>query len=311
MTTIRLSLNTLSALLLSAVLAATAWAQDDDEKEKKPPEPEVKSFYTKDNVVIVGTYYASLLEEKATPVILLHGWEGQRTDLDGVALKLQAAGHAVLTLDLRGHGDSVRQRNPINDSERTLDLKRFNKNDVLRMVLDLEAAKKFLMAENNARRLNIDALSVVGIQFSCIVAANWAVQDWSWPQLPGRRQGQDVKGLVFVSPEVGFKGISIIPALRRPAVARMSTMIMVGAKDSSARRDADRIFKLLEPVHPKVAPEERLAKQDLFLISGDTSLQGVKYLNAAGVPGTSAIARFLELRMVNKQAENFPWQQRE
>ena len=80
---------------------------------------------------------------------------------------------------------------------------------------DVEMCKAFLMEKNNNKELNIDKLCLVGAEMGAVVAVDWAARDWSWPILPGRKQGQDVKALVLLSPEWSFKGMTIGPAINK------------------------------------------------------------------------------------------------
>jgi hypothetical protein len=57
-----------------------------------------------------------------------------------------------------------------------------------------------------------------------------------------------------------------------------------------------------------VEPEDRLRKQDLFLILAPTPLQGTKLLDRA-LPVGGNIMKFLELRLLNKR-EDYPWAER-
>ena len=90
-------------------------------------EPQIQELTTSDGVRLVATYYPSKLGKKATPVLMLHDWKESRTVFDPLAQKLSGGSQpseegeapalefesfAVVTLDLRGHGDSVRQVAP-------------------------------------------------------------------------------------------------------------------------------------------------------------------------------------------------------
>lgn len=293
-------------------LGRMALAQSDKEEEELP-EPEDEELETKDGVALGVTYYASLEGKDAVPVILLHGLKGDRRDYSDLALYLQSLGHAVIVPDLRAHGDSTRMSRPGSNAGGVLDATRLSKADVIAIGAargDVEAVKKFLMQENNAGKLNIEKLCVIGAGMGATVALNWAALDWSWPQLPGRKQGQDVKALVLVSPEWSFKGVPITAAINSPAVRQaMSIMLIVGSGDSGSKRDTSRIMKSLEKFRapPPSDPKEAAEKQDLFYREPNTSLSGVKMLREKSLALNELIGNFIQLRLVNKK---FPWTDR-
>ena len=167
------------------------------EPEPKPVPAQTLSLKTHEGLAVATTYYPSRLGKHAVPVVLLHAAGGRRTDLKGLALTLQRAGHAVIVPDLRGHGDTA----GLVPGVRPADLAAMSGKDG-----EMEAIKSFLFAANDAGELNVERLCVVGVEMGASVALNWAALDWSWPVLNTGKQGQDVKALVLVSPEWSYKG---------------------------------------------------------------------------------------------------------
>lgn len=283
----------------AAVVAAPAAVA-----EKKPPPREDVSLPTADGVVIQAGYYGSLAGKNAVPVILLHMHKGAASDYDGLADALQAAGHAVIVPDLRGHGRSTVQ--DFNNGRRLLEAAQLRKGDYEAMVRgDLEAVKKFLVAKNNAGELNIEKLCVVGAEMGAVVALNWAAWDWHWPPLTSGKQGQDVKALVLISPPWSFKGLTVATGLTQPEeLSRLSILIAFGGHDPAALGDARRLQKLLEKYHPTPPVEEAEEKQTLFFDEEPTSLQGTKILNEKSLSLTQNILLFIKLRLEKK---SYPW----
>ena len=307
----------LAVTTLIAVLPQLAAAQADSEEAEELPEPEDITLPTKDGVQLIATYYGSLEGKKAVPVILLHGFKGDRRDFEELALTLQKSGHAVIAPDLRGHGDSTTYTRPGGSAQMTLSASKLRKDDIARMYApgvggipsgDLEAVKRFLMAKNNAGELNIEKLCVVGADMGATVALNWALADWSWPRLAGRgKQGQDVKALVLISPEWAFKGLPITMAINSPIISReLSIMLVCGRGDSSGMRDASRIHSSLEKFRPAPPsdPKEAAEKQDLFFDKPSTSLRGTKILGEKSLGLDRRIAKFIDLRLVQM---TMPW----
>jgi pimeloyl-ACP methyl ester carboxylesterase len=112
-------------------------------------------------------------------IILLHMYQRNREDLDGVGKWLQQNGYAVIAPDFRGHGLS------------TGTLSKFTADDYNKMVYDVEAAKAVL-EQNGA---NTKKLSVLGASIGANVAMNYAQND------------PDVKTLILLSPGVDYHGI--------------------------------------------------------------------------------------------------------
>jgi len=138
-----------------------------------------------------------------------------------------------------------------------------------------------------------------------VVATDWARLDWSWNTLGAIKQGQDVKGLVLISPEWRFKSLQLGPAMSHPEVrSRLSVLILAGKQKRQSEDEAKRIYSAFERYHPKPAkPEDR----DLFLGLMDTSLQGTKMLGVRGLNVEQLIKEFIDLRL---QKQNYPWRAR-
>lgn len=279
------------------------------DEEEGPPEPEALTRETKDGVGLHFTYYPGTLGKKAVPVIMLHGWDGQGSDYEGLALRLQAAGHAAVTPDLRGFGRSKTYQTRTGDVK-DLDPETFRVKALESMIYDVEEVRKFLLEKNNEGALNIESLCIIGADFSTIVAMNWARYNWEQPILPAYKLGQDVKAMVLLSPVASFKGMTNRDALAHPVVkGRLSTLIAVGREDSKAFNEAKRLNSSLQAFHPKVSEEEQKEKLDLFFVTPDTKLQGTQLLGD-GLPVANNILGFINLRLVAKM-DDLPWQDRQ
>jgi pimeloyl-ACP methyl ester carboxylesterase len=278
------------------------------------PEPENITVETKDDVRITATYYASgpVLKDKkkAIPIIMLHGWEGNRGEWHALASYLQSQGYAVICPDLRGHGQSLKYKLPGGDTKE-FDLERMKGAEIEKMVLDVEAIKQFLLQKNNAGELNIEALCVIGAHVGCTIAMNWSAADWNVRSLPSFKQGQDVKAMVLLSPVDSFRGVTTRGPLTHPIVrGKLSTLICVGKEDAKAYADSKRLYTSLLKFHGKPPAEEKeaLKRQDLFFVEQETSLQGTDLLGK-GLQTPSEIQKFLYLRLSLK-LEEYAWTER-
>ena len=313
---LRVAMMAVLAITLVGHAGSMAWAQA-KRPVKKPPRPPAKkekktkpedlTLVTKDGVFLRCTYYAGPESKTTVPLILLHDWDGNRRELQPLALYLQDAKHSVIVPDLRGHGRSMLARNPRpGGPELEIDRDKMKGPAVKAMLEDVETAKRFLMARNNEGKLNIEQLGVLGTGFGATLALNWAVWDWSVNSLPTYKMGQDVKALILISPLQSFKGLTTRLALAKSndvALRRMSALVVVGEADIRSYSDAKRIYKAFERCHLNSA------EKDLMLYSPDTSLQGVRLINARGLKVPQWIRGFVEQRLARK-ASRFIWQDR-
>jgi len=271
-------------------------------KAPKLPEPEDVTVETKDGMAIKATYYPGTLKKETVPFILIHGLDGQRGDMHGLAIYLQSLGYAAIAPDLRGHGSSKSQKRP-DGATVTLDPDKLTRPALEAMIFDVQACKKFLLEKNNSGDLNIEELCVVGAEFGAIIAVRWAAMDMTAQNLPAYKLGQDVKALVLLSPPSTYKAVSLREALTVPAVSSSLAMLIVaGADDSKASSEADKLLKQLQTHHSKSD------EKDLFVLKPNTNLAGAKLLDRT-LDIKEKIAAFVEKTVVSKKAA-YAWQDR-
>jgi pimeloyl-ACP methyl ester carboxylesterase len=274
--------------------------------EPQIPEPELVELRTRDGLQLKATFYPGTLQEKSVPVLMLHDFKSSGAAFQPLALALQEQGHAVLVPDLRGHGSSTRFIHPITGAVAELQAANMRKADFLRIVrFDIEALRRFLLERNNEGQVNLNKLCLIGAEMGAMAALNWAAIDWSAPPLPVGKQGQDVKGLVLISPQWSYEGIPVKAALDQPGVrSRVSVLLIAGQRGTGATRDAQRIHDILARFRPD---RENTPNQDLYLLTRDTSLQGTQMLSAPDLNLTTPIVQFIKLRVAEQE---FPWSER-
>jgi pimeloyl-ACP methyl ester carboxylesterase len=255
---------------LCSLLAGSAYAQEAEQKLE--PKKDV-TLTADDGMVLKATFWPGNKGKESVPVMLLHGYGGKRQEFNALAEYLQERGCTVISTDLRGHGESTL----LPETTRQFLAADMPLPAFAGMIDDVEATKKFLMARNNAGELNIDKLCLIGADMGGVVAANWAIGDWSWPPLAIGKQGQDVKALVLLSPPEKFKSLRMLEALTDRAVrTRVSFYIAVGNQDPAALREASKINNTLKKFHP---PPVNANEQDLYFDHRiPTKLQGTKLL---------------------------------
>lgn len=187
---------------------------------KKQKTVETVHFMTGDKVEIAGTFYRPKGPE-APAVILVHGIRGNRTHWQSLATALQGAGYAVLTFDMRGHGESLKQR------DRELDWMGFSDDEFRKMMQDVLAGFNFL-----TRQTGVDAerIGVLGSDLGANVALNAAAYE--------RR----VRTLVLLSPGLLYKGIRTENEMSK--YAGRPVLMIASEDDLTGARSARRLMQL-------------------------------------------------------------------
>lgn len=175
-------------------LVGTAYAQSLTKTGESSVGQKV-SFLTDDGILIAGTYYAPVSSHQTTnAIILLHMFGRDRNDWNTFASNLSNStnGYAVLSMDLRGHGESI------NQNGKTISFQSFTPPDFNKMVLDVKAAKHFIVTQKNISPNNI---AIVGASIGANVALKYAASDPS------------VKAVVLLSPGLNYEGIATSAAI--------------------------------------------------------------------------------------------------
>jgi pimeloyl-ACP methyl ester carboxylesterase len=280
-------------------------------------QPEDKSLSTEDGLKLAITYFPGTKGKESIPVILLHAWKGSRQDFtkeNGLAPYLQEKlGCAVVVPDLRGHGDSTSITK--GDKVETIKAEKLQPAQFAKMVpMDLRAVKDFLWARNNAEELNLDKLCVVGIEMGATLALDYAVYD-SVGYEQGRafygplKLGGFVKGVVLVSPDMNFRGLSMRLALKSQLILKeLPVMILAGSKGNPRwLNDAHRLYEIFS--HRPAAADDSKESKTLWYTPLDTSLQGIKLVDEASLDVPKRIGQFIYYRLVkNPKAKDYGWQ---
>jgi len=277
-----------------------------DEK-LKIPSPKPVALTTRDGVILMCKYYPGgvlrkdgELEERdgreVMPVILVHGHNEKGSVYDELAKSLQELGHAVVVPDIRGHGASTATRLNVR-----LNGEKMKPRDFALVAIDIDAIKKFLLKENNEKRVNIELLSVVASEMSASAAVFWAIKDWSLPQLVGYKQGRDVKALMLLSPRLNYSGLSIRDAIKHPIIREMPLLVAYGGQTAAHKKDANLLSKQLEKYHQG-------NPNSLKMIKVNTTLQGTQLIDPRS-PVPAQLTKFIEEQIFSK-ASQFPWTDR-
>jgi pimeloyl-ACP methyl ester carboxylesterase len=291
-------------------------------KDEPLADEETIDMTTSDGVKLRMSYYAGVEGEWETvPVIILHDFGGDRTQYVELALTLQKEGFAVLVPDLRGHGESTATTHtnpagkPITIGARELN----DPNQVKAMFQkDMAEIRSFLIKRNNAEELNIRRTCIIGVGAGAVLAVNYAAEDWRFPDRGPKPQGQDVRGIVMISPKKVANRLPMIPALdyvprdpnfKTPLIAntKVSMLIIAGENDRRDFAEADAIQKLLTLRRPRdPAPKDKT----VFLEPIATNLQREQLLGDPKLNVEPLIINFINDRLVELEDPDFKWKKR-
>jgi pimeloyl-ACP methyl ester carboxylesterase len=288
-------------------------------------------------VEIRGTFYPSAATQ-APVALLIHNLKGNRHK-DGwekLARALQDQQFAVLTFDLRGHGDSttvgaafwrvpenqrlVRARRTANGQLPTkISYKDYIKHPAYypMLVNDVAAAKSFLNQQNNANLCNSHSVFVIGAEDGAALGAAWIAYEWSRrpvqlnalgvavPNLNADPPGKDIMAAVWLTIPERLPGspVRVVRWLR--AVRREVPMAFVyGEKDRRGAQAAKVLFREVEQgSKSKLKLTAKLAK--------NTNQNGVNLLGKQSLNTEENITKYLQNVLDEKVANGWTKQPEE
>jgi len=141
------------------------------------------SLSTEDDLFVKATYFPPKARSKQSPAaLLLHDKGKTREELEETAEYLYKRGFAVMTIDLRGHGESETEDVSFEDASDE------DKKTMWSLSSrDIEAAAAYLADQDGVHATN---LSIVGIGSSASLAVRRALKD------------ENVRAIVLVDPEL-------------------------------------------------------------------------------------------------------------
>jgi hypothetical protein len=255
----RTTLLELFAIGFAVVGTHSAFAQG----TAKPPAQVVKqeTLTTGDGWSIPITYYQSSQGKEAAVVVLLHG-EGDNQLVwktkTALAERLHAEKFAVVTCDLRKHGEAKNSRVEGNKKLEPIDFKAMVSAS---KASELETIQEFLFTEHQAGRLNMAKLGILAVDNMVPVALNWAANDWAKkpyedaPTLAAMTpRGQTVRAIAMLSPSENAPGITSAPPLRYFRGLNgspVSFLFMNSSGDGSARDMKNMMKQVTTPKNEK------------------------------------------------------------
>lgn len=188
------------------------------------------NFLTKDSVEIIGDFYSA--ENRKNAILLLHMMPAVKESWQNFAEKMQKNGFPSLAIDLRGHGESIRQNSII------LNYKDFKDEEHQKNILDVVAATEFLQ-EKGVKNLILCGGSIGANLSLKFIAEN-----------PDK-----ASAAILLSPGINYKGIEAIPLAKK--IKKEHHIFIAAAKDdvrsngATADEMADIIFDHLKTEQKK------------------------------------------------------------
>ncbi len=182
------------------------------------------SITTTDGVGIVGDWYVPDYPN-GSAVILLHMMNRDRASWKKFAGLLAYEGYGVLAIDMRGHGESVFQKN--NDTKRVLDYREFSDEEHQSSMLDIEASVGFVDGQKNIPE---NRISLVGAS----IGANLALRFVG--------ESKHVNRAVLLSPGLEYRGIRT-PKLIKDLSEGKSIYMIAGSFDTYSSQSVRELSK--------------------------------------------------------------------
>lgn len=258
-------------------------------------------FLTADWVQLTGLFYKGNANKQTIPVLLIHDFGSNKESLASTAQKLSEAGYAVLVPDLRGHGESVVSwlydysaggERPAIRKKDDYKVDAFTENDFNAMRLyDGQLWYQFFAFLNNAEKLNIRRLVIIGFGRGGSIGASWLANDW---QTPGKK-GRFAKELILVSPEEDPIFNLLAEFKARPALPDYK--IYVGNLVKAKKETAEKIQLTLGGDRPETAAEERKVP----LVGFKTEKQGVELFDVESFGLAQSLIDAIACRNESKQ----------
>jgi len=190
--------------------AATKGTSTKDAAVKPVDKFERIELKTLDKQAISGSFFAPRKKGRAPAALLVHEAGRDRATLNALAETLQKRGFAVLTIDLRGHGDSVSETWDWSKMTEAEDQKR----SWTFAMRDLEAATEWLRDRKDVHNSN---LSLVGVGAGAVLAVRYAVRD------------ENARAVVLIKPDPQAFGFDMLKDVK--ALGGLPTLIMGTSED--------------------------------------------------------------------------------
>ena len=214
-------------VLVALALFVVACQQDGQQQSVQQQEADTQEeqmatrLTTSDNKNIAFTFFEG--PKNGPGAILLHQLSRDRHDYDAFAPKLVDAGYNVISIDVRGHGES------------SGDWNLFSANDFRQIGLDIAAAKEHLGKQG----VDTSRILLIGASFTANAVINYAADD------------RDVKAVISLSPGLDYRGIK--PQNGIPNVPK-NTLLVAAEDDDYSVQSVRQLNSMNTETQTKIYP---------------------------------------------------------
>ena len=213
---------------------------------------------TREDLELSAAYYPAVSTNTAAAVLLLHSLGQTKSEWDTVPVLFQRNGIAVLTFDLRGHGESNR-RLTANGVE-TVDYRKFGPQDYKDMLLDINQAYDWLASQPGIDKHRI---AIIGSSLGSNLALRYAAYN------------DEVAALILLSPTLFFQGLRTDDVIT--GFGKRPLRIAVSRDDALAYESAKYLIELRQRAGQAVESNELVTCSGQ--LRGAAMLTGVKELS--------------------------------
>ena len=213
---------------------------------------------TVDDLGLAASYYP-VSTNSAAAVILLHSYGKAQDEWGTVPILFQRNGIAVLTFDLRGHGESVRQLTA--NGVQMVDYRKFGPLDYKNMLIDINQAYDWLIGQPGIDKTRI---AIIGSDLGANLALRYAAFN------------DDVAGLILLSPGLFYRGVRTDDVITR--LGKRPLRIVVSRGDAFPFETSKHLIEVRQQAGQAVESNELLACSGE--LHGVAMLTGVKELSS-------------------------------
>lgn len=194
-------------------------------------------FYAADSTRIEGKLYIPLSNKEKLPplVILLHMFSHSSKDWEGLVPLLTNEGYAVLNLDLRGHGKSIKRK------EETISYLDPDKVNFRLLPLDVSSALDGL--KSYVGRVDLEKVGIIGASIGANAGLIAAVGN------------PKVKTLVLISPGLNYHDLMTENAAGR--LKEVCVLLISSREDSYSLSSCQRLYSAMQ-----------ISKKEIKLVTG-------------------------------------------